>query len=308
MDASKLTSRSVEVINAASTLAVNEGNPQVEPVHLAVALLRQEQGITPSLLAKCGADVAEVSRALDQALWNLPNASGSTVSTPGASAALTRVLARSLDLIKDMGDDYVATEHLLLALTVVDTPVKTLLAEHAVTESCAARGRPGRARQPQGHQPGGGGDLRGPREVRRRPDRARRGGPARPGHRPRRRDPSRRAGALAAYQEQPGADRRARRRQDRRRRGTGAARGRGRRARLPQGQAGAQPRPGGDGRRREVPRRVRGAAQGRPRGDQGRRGPDHHLHRRAAHGRRRGRRRRLRDGRRQHAQADAGPR
>ena len=134
MDASKLTSRSVEVINAASTLAVNEGNPQVEPVHLAVALLRQEQGITPSLLAKCGADVAEVSRALDQALWNLPNASGSTVSTPGASAALTRVLARSLDLIKDMGDDYVATEHLLLALTVVDTPVKTLLAEHAVTE------------------------------------------------------------------------------------------------------------------------------------------------------------------------------
>ena len=63
MDASKLTSRSVEVINAASTLAVNEGNPQVEPVHLAVALLRQEQGITPSLLAKAGADVAEVSRA-----------------------------------------------------------------------------------------------------------------------------------------------------------------------------------------------------------------------------------------------------
>ena len=59
MDASKLTSRSVEVINAASTLAVNEGNPQVEPVHLAVALLRQEQGITPSLLAKAGADVAD---------------------------------------------------------------------------------------------------------------------------------------------------------------------------------------------------------------------------------------------------------
>ena len=62
MDASKLTSRSVEVVNAASTLAVNEGNPQVEPVHLAVALLRQEQGITPSLLAKAGADVAAVSR------------------------------------------------------------------------------------------------------------------------------------------------------------------------------------------------------------------------------------------------------
>ena len=134
MDADKLTSRSVEVVNAASTLAVNEGNPQVDPVHLAVALLRQEQGITPSLLAKTEADVAAVSHALDQALWNLPNASGSTVQTPSASAGLTRVLAKALDLSKDMGDDYVATEHLLLALAIVDSPVRTVLKEHGVDE------------------------------------------------------------------------------------------------------------------------------------------------------------------------------
>ncbi len=135
MDASKLTSRSVEVINAASTLAVNEGNPQVEPTHVAVALLRQERGITPSLLVRAGADPAVVSRELDQALWNLPKASGSTVSTPGASAALTRVLARSLELMTEMGDDFVATEHLLLALTVVEGPVRTLLATAGVEES-----------------------------------------------------------------------------------------------------------------------------------------------------------------------------
>ncbi len=135
MDASKLTSRSVEVINAASTLAVNQGNPQVEPVHLAVALVRQDQGITPSLLARTGADVAAVSQALDQALRNLPKASGSTVQTPAASAALTRVLAKSLDLMAEMKDDYVATEHLLLALTVVDTPVRSLLAEAGAPEA-----------------------------------------------------------------------------------------------------------------------------------------------------------------------------
>ena len=128
MDASKLTSRSVEVINSASTLAVNEGNPQVDPVHLAVALMRQERGITPSLLDRTGADVAEVSRALDQSLRNLPRASGSTVQTPAASPALTRVLAKALELMAEMLDDYVATEHLLLALAVVDTPVKSLLA------------------------------------------------------------------------------------------------------------------------------------------------------------------------------------
>ncbi len=134
MDASKLTSRSVEVINAASTFAVNEGNPQIEPVHLAVALVRQERGITPSLLARTGADVAAVSRALDQALRNLPHASGATVQTPAASASLTRVLAKSLDLIAEMKDDYVATEHLLLGLVIVDSPVKTVLAEAGAGE------------------------------------------------------------------------------------------------------------------------------------------------------------------------------
>ncbi len=134
MDASRLTSRSVEVINAASTLAVNDGNPQVDPVHLAVALLRQERGITPSLLDRAGADVGEVGRALDQALRTLPKASGSTVQTPAASASLTRVLARSLELIAEMKDDYVATEHLLLSLVLVDSPVRTLLAEAGVTE------------------------------------------------------------------------------------------------------------------------------------------------------------------------------
>ncbi len=63
-----------------------------------------------------------------------PNASGSTVQTPSASAGLTRVLAKALDLIKDMGDDYVATEHLLLALAIVDSPVRTVLKEHGVDE------------------------------------------------------------------------------------------------------------------------------------------------------------------------------
>ncbi len=134
MDASRLTSRSVEAVNAASTLAVNQGNPQVDPLHLAVALLRQERGLTPSLLAKAGADADAVGRALDRALHHLPTAAGSTVSTPAASPSLTRVLAKALDLIAEMGDDYVATEHLLLALSVVDSQVRTLLGEHGIEE------------------------------------------------------------------------------------------------------------------------------------------------------------------------------
>ncbi len=135
MDASKLTSRSVEVLNAASTRAVNAGNPQVEPLHLAEALLQQEGGITRSLLTKADVDAAAVETAVARAVAALPRVSGSTVSTPGASPALTRVLAKALELATDLGDDYVASEVLLLALTVVDGPARTLLAEHGVSES-----------------------------------------------------------------------------------------------------------------------------------------------------------------------------
>ena len=306
MDASKLTSRSVEVINAASTLAVNEENPQVEPMHLAVALLRQEQGITPSLLAKAGADVADVSRALDQALWNLPHASGSTVSTPAASAALTRVLAKALDLIKDMGDDYVATEHLLLALAIVDSPVKTLLAQHRVDEAALRQAITA---------------VRGNRKV-----------------------TSQEAEATYEALEKYAVDLTARAEEGKLdpvigrdaeiRRVIQVLSRRTKNNPVLIGEPGvgktavveglAQRVVAGD-----VPDSLKGkrvlsldlaamVAGAKYRGEfeerlkavleeiKERRGPGHHLHRRAAHRRRRGRRRRLRHGRRQHAQADAG--
>ena len=185
MDASKLTSRSVEVINAASTLAVNEGNPQVEPVHLAVALLRQEQGITPSLLAKAGADVAEVEPCpRPGAVEPAPGLRLDRVDPGrlGRADAGARQGARP-----DQGHGRRLRRH--------RAPAARARGRRHPGED-AARPAPGRPRPPcaqaitavrgnrQGHQPGRRGDLRGAGEVRRRPDRARRGGQARPGHRP----------------------------------------------------------------------------------------------------------------------------
>ncbi len=133
MDGSKFTSRSVEVINAAHTAAVTAGNAQIEPVHLAVALVTQEKGIAASLLTKAGAD-GGLARVLTDELSMLPKASGATVSSPGTSPGLTRVLARSLELAEEMGDDYVATEHLVLALAIVDSPVKDAFVAAGATE------------------------------------------------------------------------------------------------------------------------------------------------------------------------------
>ncbi len=134
MDANKFTARSAEAINAAHTLAVSAGNPQIEPIHLALALLRQDQGIATSLLDKAGADAAAIKRALDTALQQLPHASGSTVQTPGTAAALTRVLAKAMELMADLQDDFVATETLLLALAIVDSPARAAILSGGASE------------------------------------------------------------------------------------------------------------------------------------------------------------------------------
>src|SRR5512135_2737725 len=113
MDAGRFTTRSREVIEAAQLAATTAGNTNTEPVHLLVALLRQEEGTARNLVAKAGVDAARLTSQAEAAMNALPRASGSTVQQPSASAALTRVLAGALDLAASMKDDYVATEHLL---------------------------------------------------------------------------------------------------------------------------------------------------------------------------------------------------
>jgi ATP-dependent Clp protease ATP-binding subunit ClpB len=137
MDASKLTSTSVEVINAASTLAVNQRNPQIEPMHLLGALLDVENGTSEKMLTKAGYDVPAIRIAVTQALAALPTSSGQTVSTPSTAPSLTRVLAKAFEIIAEYGDQYAAPEHLFLALTEVESSSQRILADHGVTSAAA---------------------------------------------------------------------------------------------------------------------------------------------------------------------------
>ncbi len=132
--AEKFTTRSREAIEAAQVAATTAGNSTVEPVHLLVALLLQEGGTPASLVSKAGADPATLARAAAAARDQLPTASGASVQTPKGSAALTRVLASALDLANSLNDDFVATEHLLIAIATVDSPAKTGLTDAGLTE------------------------------------------------------------------------------------------------------------------------------------------------------------------------------
>ena len=133
--AEKFTTRSREAIEAAQLSATTAGNTHTEPVHLLVALLRDPEGTSRNLVTKAGVDVAALTARAETAMTALPRATGATVQQPAASAALTRVLAAALDLAASLKDDYVATEHLLIALAGVESSAQKLLTDAGLSES-----------------------------------------------------------------------------------------------------------------------------------------------------------------------------
>ena len=112
MDFNKLTLKSQEAIAGAQELARRMGNPELYPEHLVLALLDQE--LPRELVDSTSTLRAEVEERLAQR----PTVAGGT-QQPQISAAFAKVLDRASDEARSMGDDYVSTEHLLLALDVV---------------------------------------------------------------------------------------------------------------------------------------------------------------------------------------------
>ncbi|WP_166134506.1 ATP-dependent chaperone ClpB [Nocardioides ochotonae] len=133
--ADKFTTRSREAIEAAQLLATSAGNTTTDPIHLLVALLRQEDGVARSVVSRAGVDVNALLARAEAQLEALPRATGATVQQPAASAALTRVLAGAMELAAEMKDDYVASEHLLVALAGTDSSARRVLEEAGLNES-----------------------------------------------------------------------------------------------------------------------------------------------------------------------------
>ncbi|MEJ7630563.1 MAG: ATP-dependent chaperone ClpB [Nocardioidaceae bacterium] len=127
MDATRFTRRSQEAIGAAIQLATAAGNPAVEPAHLLSALLGQHDGIAGALLKAAGVEAAHVGRQTEALVHALPAATGSTVSSPSYARPTILVLQTAEQSAESLGDDYISTEHLLVALATVDSPAKELL-------------------------------------------------------------------------------------------------------------------------------------------------------------------------------------
>ncbi|GAA0948662.1 ATP-dependent chaperone ClpB [Actinocorallia libanotica] len=129
----KLTNKSQEAVSVAVRRAASEGSPQVEPAHLLAALLAQQDGTTVPLLEAVGADPAVVRRRTEELLEQLPKAKGSTVAAPQSSRPLLAALNTAASRARQLQDEYVSTEHLLVGLATDGGQSATLLREQGAT-------------------------------------------------------------------------------------------------------------------------------------------------------------------------------
>ena len=118
MDLERLTKRSAEAIRSAQSLAQGYGNPQIEQTHLLLALMEDETGLIPQLLAGMGIDTASFTAAVRASVERQPKVSGGSreVGKVYISNDTSRALDRAEAVAGEMKDEYVSVEHLLLGL------------------------------------------------------------------------------------------------------------------------------------------------------------------------------------------------
>ena len=130
--AREMTTKAQEAVSSALQAAAAAGNPQVEPIHLLEALIEQREGIALSLLEAVGADVRAIGARTRNALVALPSAQGASAASAQPSNALLAVVRDAGERAEAGGDQYISTEHLLIALAASQTEAGRILAQGGV--------------------------------------------------------------------------------------------------------------------------------------------------------------------------------
>ncbi|WP_194816366.1 ATP-dependent chaperone ClpB [Nocardia sp. XZ_19_385] len=132
MDSFNPTTKTQAALTAALQAASAAGNPEIRPAHLLVALLDQTDGIAAPLLKAVGVDPAAVRREAQDIVDRLPRASGAT-TTPQLGRECLAAITAAQHLSKEMGDEYVSTEHVMVGLASGDSDVTMLLKKYGAT-------------------------------------------------------------------------------------------------------------------------------------------------------------------------------
>ena len=131
----KFTVKAQEAVQRANELASEHGNPELAPAHLLAALVEDREGIVPPVLEKIGIGPQAVLSDVYKEIEKLPKVSGSSgANQPSMSSQVNQLLEKSFKEADTFKDEYVSTEHMLLALTSLKRdPAQELLARHGAT-------------------------------------------------------------------------------------------------------------------------------------------------------------------------------
>src|SRR4051812_18467241 len=135
MDFNRLTEKLQEAIRAAQSKAARYSHQQMDVEHLMAALLEQEGGLAPSILAKAGVNVESIARRIESELERMPKVSGPSgppdqVYVP---SRLNKLLTGAEDEARSLKDDYISVEHVLLAALSAGGATEKILKETGLT-------------------------------------------------------------------------------------------------------------------------------------------------------------------------------
>jgi len=131
MNLEKYTKKSQEAIISAQHLAQEKNHQSIDPIHILIALLRQDQGVVPAIITRISGSTLALEEELNKELDKRPKISGANIEV-GLSRASANLFRDAERYAKGMQDEYVSTEHLLLALT--DSPQEKRLTSFGITK------------------------------------------------------------------------------------------------------------------------------------------------------------------------------
>ena len=135
MNMQKLTKKTIEAIQAAQDTAIEYQNTNVDQPHLLYALMTQENGLIPQLMKKLGKDATVIAGSLERVMANIPKVTGSgrDMNTVYISQSLDRLLNVSEAIAKNMGDEFVSVEHVMLSyFDNADKDIKQIFKDFAI--------------------------------------------------------------------------------------------------------------------------------------------------------------------------------
>ncbi len=140
MDFEKFTQKSQEAVSSSHSLAVEYNHQEITPLHLFLALLKQENGLVPAIITKAGASPTAIEQKLTESLQSIPAVSGPGAQQVYFAKNTSAVLNEAVKIANKMKDDYVSVEHLLLALLEKSNECKSIAQQsglnyHQVLES-----------------------------------------------------------------------------------------------------------------------------------------------------------------------------